>query len=247
MNRLLAASTLVVSLTALVLGCDEGGQSVPEETAAATRTGVASVSEESPEPEPFVVDGKGRTDQAIEIPSTLEPLVLTASYPTGDLLSVNVQGPGFRRLEGQRGGFVFDDPGSGETATPGVDSGSYRLVVKGTKGAWALTFSEPNPDIAPIELPEAIQGTGDLVGKLHLANATAMAWEIASEGPYVSGHLLGYNEAEGAEQFLGILQGGLVFEPGKNGLKTDDVLPAGDYLIVVDADADWGFRFTSTE
>jgi len=243
--RWLTGCVLLVVFTA---GCSgSGNPTAGGTTAEAQSTGVASGTGPSPQPEPFVVSGSGRTRRVIEIPSTFEPLVLVASFRAGDLLSVEVKGPGFQRLEGEQGGFVFDDAGTGETATPGIEPGSYRLGVKGTKGRWALTFSGPNPEVAPIELPEAIQGSGDLVGKLHLAKATAMTWEMASNGPFVSGHLLGYGDAAGAEQFLGILQGGFIFEPGKSGLRTDEVLPAGNYLIIVDGDSDWAFDFSSVE
>ena len=41
--------------------------------------------------------------------------------------------------------------------------------------------------------------------------------------------------------------GRFIFEPGKNGLRTDDTLPAGDYLLIVDADGRWGYEFTRAQ
>jgi len=184
----------------------------------------------------------------IEVPEDLAPLILFARYPEEDLLSVNVRGEGFRRLEeGQQGAFLFDGPGSSETATPGISQGAYELSVKGTKGPWTVGFTGTNPGATTVELPDALQGEGDVVGKVHLQEAAALEWEMASDGPFLRGHLMGYGEAEGAEQFLGIVQGGLIFEPGKNGLRTDDTLPAGDYLLIVDADGRWGYEFTRAQ
>jgi hypothetical protein len=34
------------------------------------------------------------------------------------------------------------------------------------------------------------------------------------------------------------------FEPGNRGFRSDSALPAGDYLLVVNADGRWAVRFT---
>jgi hypothetical protein len=70
---------------------------------------------------------------------------------------------------------------------------------------------------------------------------------MGSDGLFLQGHLLGYGDAEGAEQFLGVVTQGLTLEPGKKGLRTDDVMPAGDYLLVVEADGPWAYEFTRVE
>jgi hypothetical protein len=233
---------------AAVLGCAAvlatscGGENEPSSSHTAADTNTAATTDASigtttePSPEPFVVEGTAATRRTIEVPHDFAPLILIARYPKGDLLDVDIRGEGFRRLTGNRGGFIFDGPGGSETATPGIRRGSYELIVKGTKGRWAITLAEPNPENAPLELLQPLQGEGDVVGKVRLEEAAVLQWEMASEGLYLQGHLLGYREAEGAEQFLGVLAGGVVAEPGKIGLRSDDEMPAGDYLLIVEAD-----------
>src|SRR5829696_7253808 len=86
-------------------------------------------------------------------------------------------------------------------------------------------------------------GEGDNVVPVHIAEETEVRWEMQTDGPFLSAQLLGFGDAEGTEQFLGILQGGLAFEPSNRGFRSDSALPGGDYLLVVDADGRWAVRF----
>jgi hypothetical protein len=193
-----------------------------------------------------VVYGRRPTKRSIDVPADYAPVVLRARYPEGSVLTVNVRGEGLRRLEGHRGAFVFDAPSISATAMPGIASGQYELVVKGTKGPWSLQFSGPDRDASAVPLLSTpIGGEHDTVGTVHLDHESELQWEMQTNGSFFSAELLGYGDAEGTEQFLGILQGGFAFEPGKPGFRSDGVMPAGDYLLIVDADGEWAVSFTA--
>ena len=67
------------------------------------------------------------------------------------------------------------------------------------------------------------------------------------DAPLMSAKLVGYGDAQGTEQFLGFVQGNLGFAPGKHGFRSDAAMPAGDYLLVVDADGPWVVTFSSAQ
>ena len=91
-----------------------------------------------------------------------------------------------------------------------------------------------------------IVGRYDNIGKVHLAEESEIKWKMQSDAPMMSAKLVGYGDAEGTEQFLGIVQGSLGFAPGKHGYRSDAPMPAGDYLLVVDADGRWVVKFSPT-
>jgi hypothetical protein len=205
----------------------------------------ASTSEAQPA---FVVQGRGRTKRSITVPQDFSPLILSAAFPEDDILTINLRGKGLRRPEGESGAFLFDTPEPGATATPGIAQGRYSLQAKGTKGRWTLRFSEPDPGVSPVDLlGDVISGDRDVVRAVHLDRETGLEWEMQTDGLVLQGNLLGYDEADGVEQFLGILQQGFIFAPGNSGLRTEQALPAGDYLLVVDAYGAWDFAFTPSE
>jgi hypothetical protein len=158
---------------------------------------------------------------------------------------VRLRGEGFRQMEGERGPFFFDAPELSAAATPGIASGTYELSVKGTKGSWSLQFQEPDPRVvSPVPLfGEAIGGNGDDIGTVHLAEESEVRWEMETNGLFFSAELLGFGDAQGTELFLGVLSGGVAVQPGKRGFRSDSALPAGDYLLIVDADGPWAVRF----
>lgn len=231
----------------LFLGACSGGGSTEVGTnapsATSTRTEATTTAER-----PFVVYGRGPTKRSIDVPADYAPLVLAARYPEGSVLTVQIRGEGLQRLGDERGAFFFDSPPTSATAMPEIASGQYELVVKGTKGRWSLQFSGPNPDVSPLPLVgRPIGGEHDAVGNVHLDRDSELQWEMQTDGSFFSAELLGYGDGEGTEQFLGILQGGLAFEPGNRGFRSDGVMPAGDYLLIVDADGEWAVSFTAAE
>jgi hypothetical protein len=64
---------------------------------------------------------------------------------------------------------------------------------------------------------QPIVGTDDNIGKVHLSKESELKWEMQSDAPMMSAKLVGYGDAQGTEQFLGIVQGGLEFAPARTG------------------------------
>jgi hypothetical protein len=245
----------VIFAIVFAVGCQGGGSSATPPTGSVgteTTPGELTQTEESvstSEAQPaFVVQGRGKTKRSITVPQDFSPLILSAAFPERVILTISLRGKGLRRPEGQSGAFLFDTPEPGATAMPGIAHGRYSLQVRGTNGRWTLRFSEPNPSVSPADLlGDVISGDGDAVRAVHLDRETGLEWEMQTDGPFLQGNLLGYDEADGVEEFLGILQGGFLFEPGNSGLRTEQALPAGKYLLVVEADGAWDFAFNPSE
>jgi hypothetical protein len=252
--RFLCIVAVVGANALLAAGCG-GGESTATATAAAagtaTTTGDVTSTrgqDEATANRPFVVYGRGPTRRSIDVPADYAPVILGARYPEGSFLIVQIRGEGLQRLEGHRGAFVFDAPSTSVIAMPGIESGQYELVVEGTKGRWTLQFSAPDRDAPAYPLiGRPIAGEHDTVGTVHLDRARELQWEMQTNGAFFSAELLGYGDAEGSRQFLGMLQGGLAFEPGRRGFRSAGVMPTGDYLLIVDADGEWVVSFTAAE
>jgi hypothetical protein len=219
----------------------------PSASASVTATTTGETGESAEAPPPFTVEGRGPMKRSITVPNEYRPVIILARWPKRSILEVRIHGEGLDRLKGESGAFLFDGPG-GATATPGIASGDYEFAVKGTKGPWGLQFSEPDPDAESLAmLEEPIGYQYDAVVILRLEEATALQWEMQSDALFMP-HLLGYGDAEGAELQLGVSTGdGLLLEPTDRGFRSDGAMPAGDYLLVVDADGNWVVTFSPTQ
>jgi hypothetical protein len=217
-----------------------GSVSVATTTTGETGEGV-------PTPGPFTVEGHGPTTRSISIPNDYRPVVILERYPKRSILTVHLRGKGLERSEGESGAFIFDGSPLSWDAEPGMARGQYELAVKGAKGVWSLHFGEPDPDISPFPMLKPIGGRYDSIAKMHLSEASELKWEMQSDAPFLRAKLVGYGDAEGTEQFLGIVQGAIGFAPGKHGFRSDGVMPAGDYLLVVDSDNRFLITFSLAE
>jgi hypothetical protein len=242
---------LVAANAALAAGCGGGGSTATGPAASGMTTGDVTSTGESGEAlteGPFVVDGRGPTKRLIDVPADYAPLILAARYPEDSLLTVQIRGTGLQPLKGHRGAFLFDSPPTSATAMRRIASGQYELIVKGTKGPWTLQFSGPNTDVSgPALVGRPIGGKYDIVGNVHLDRESELQWEMQTNGSLFSAELLGFGDAQGTEQQLGVLTQGLALEPGNHGFRSDGVMPAGDYLLIVEADGTWSVSFTATE
>ena len=247
-NRVSLLTLLGVLITAGCQGSgsDFGGQSgsrlTPRATAAeSTQTAYSA-------PPRFIVEGRGKTKRSITFTHEFSPAVFFARFPQGDVLSVKIRGAGLQRRIGESGAFIFEYPQTGATGVPRIAAGTYSLRVSGTKTSWALEFTEPAPATGADDLLAAVtSGSGDAVRTLRLERESDLGWEMRSSGYFLSASLIGYNEAEGAEQQLGAVSPQFSFMPSSKGFRTEAPLPAGDYLLVVDADADWSVEFARLE
>jgi hypothetical protein len=94
---------------------------------------------------------------------------------------------------------------------------------------------------------QPLGGRYDTVATLRLEEKSELQWELQSDAHFIA-ELLGYGDAEGAEQFLGISTGdGLLLEPSDRGFRSDEAMPAGDYLLIVTADGQWIVNFSPAE
>jgi len=161
------------------------------------------------------------------------------------ILTVQLRGEGFDRSKDEGGALQFSGSPVSFEADPGLASGQYDLSVRGTKGRWSLQFAVPDPAASALQIFEKpIVARDDGIGKVHLSEESDIKWQMQTDAPMMSAKLVGYGEAEGTEQFLGILQGPLQLGPGKHGFRSDAPMPAGDYLLVVDADGQWAIKFS---
>jgi hypothetical protein len=178
-------------------------------------------------------------------PNDYRPVIIMARYPKFAVLTVDFRGQGFERSEGEKGSLLFSGSPISYDAQPGLAAGTYNLSVRGVKGPWSLQFAVPDPAAPAFQMfEEPIVGRYDNIAKVHLADESEIKWEMGSEAPRMEGHLVGFGDAAGTEQFLGIVQGPIGFAPGDYGFRSDGTMPAGDYLLVVDADGRWAITFS---
>jgi hypothetical protein len=249
---LFLVAVLACATATLAVGCGGGGSNATAPTATAgagtTERGAATGEPAEQIAEPFVVEGRGRTKRTIDVPADYAPLIVSAGYPEEDShLEVQIRGEGLQRLEGESGAFLFDT-GNRVTAAAGIARGRYELIVRGTKGPWSLRFETTDPARKTFSLlGRPLTAVGDLVVQVHLDRGAELEWEMQTERIFFA-KLLGYGDVEGTEQLLGGVSGeGVGFAPGDRGFRSDGVMPAGDYLLVVDADGEWVIEFTAAE
>jgi hypothetical protein len=173
--------------------------------------------------------------------------MIIARYPRRSGLTVQLQGDGFQRSRGESGAIFFSGSPTSFDAEPGLAAGQYDLSVTQAKGPWSLQFAVPDPAAPAFQMFEQpIVSRYDNIGKVYLDHESTIKWQMQSEAPMMTAKLVGYGDAQGTEQFLGIVEGALQMGPGKHGFVSDAPMPAGDYLLVVDADGRWVVKFSPT-
>lgn len=196
-------------------------------------------------PPPFTIRGRGATTRSITAPNDYRPVLIFARYPRTSVLTVRLRGEGFDRSRDEGGAISFSGSPISFDAEPGLERGQYNLSVTDVKGPWSLQFAVPDPAASAFQMFEKpIVGRYDNIAKVHLAEESGIKWQMQTDAPMMIAKLVGYEDAEGTEQFLGILQGPLELGPGRHGFRSDAPMPAGDYVLVVDADGRWGIKFS---
>ena len=149
-----------------------------------------------------------------------------------------------------RGGGEFDSNGlyneigtyTGQTVVADADEGRYRIKVV-ADGPWKLTFSQPSPPQSARSITKGtIKGTGAkvvkvraeddaqlLVNATHRGDANFIA-ELVPYGPDAGDAFLG---TESLFNEIGNFKGETLIEE----------LSYGDYLLHVQADGAWSFKF----
>jgi hypothetical protein len=135
---------------------------------------------------------------------------------------------------------VVNDIGnySGQLAVRDVVAGRYRLQVD-ADGPWTIRLTQPVPTPKAKRLPGAISGSGPKVVQVQTDDDLQPIVDVSHRGTsnFVV-YLIGYGDTSGSEL--------LVNEIGSySGQTLVDEMPAGSYLIAVDADGAWTVKFSA--
>jgi hypothetical protein len=212
---------------------DEATTEEEEETT--TEEASETTTEEAPPepagPRPIVKKGSGSKVVSVRLTED-SPLVVTGTHSGSANFIVELKG---------RGGadyLVFNEIGNyrGQFAIADILAGRYRAAVD-ADGSWNLRFEQPVPPANAKTIPGRVTGRGarvvplrssedlePLIQAVHRGDANFIV-EIIGYG-VLSGSNLLFNELE---QFRGEIIG--------------PEMPAGDYLLAVQADGAWSIRF----
>lgn len=160
------------------------------------------------------------------------PLVVDAQHSGGGNFIVELVGQGQEfLLANEIGSFT------GQVLEDDVTAGRYRVAVN-AGGSWSLTFRQPVPRDRDRTLPGRLQGNGPTVIPVQVEDdlepivaatnggSSNFIVEMVGFGDFVSGSDLIFNE-------IGPFEGEALTS-----------MPAGDYLVSVDAEGPWTLNFT---
>ncbi len=212
---------------------EESAQAVPEETEAPEPTPTPRPTQ--PQPSPRTVEGAGQQVKAVRL-RTDGPMVVTASHRGQSNFIVDLVPRGGGDSEN-----LYNEIGDfkGQALVEDAASGRYRLRVE-ADGPWTLRLSQPLPSDDAKKLPGRLSGRGAKVVRVRVDRDTQptvkathrgdsnFIVDIVGYGDQVSGSENLYNE-------IGNYRGETLM----------DELPAGDYLVNVQADGRWSLRFSN--
>jgi hypothetical protein len=183
-------------------------------------------------PTPAALSGAGPGTSEVQLSHT-GPLVATARYAGTGTFVVRLEptsgGPGatlFERL----------GPYAGQTLLAQPQPGSYRVRVEAS-GRWSLRLAQPEPSPSAQGIPGAFTGTGARVVPVQATEALRaqvagqhrgrLAFRVA---------LVGYGTSAGTLS--------LFDQSGRFQGQTVSDIPAGHYLLAVQADGSWTVTFS---
>jgi hypothetical protein len=183
-------------------------------------------------PPPVVLKGNGATVESIRLRAD-SPLVVTGRHSGSANYIVELVPRG-----GGDSVLVFNEIGSysGQAAVSNISRGRYRVRVD-ADGAWSLRFTQPVPTPKAKQIPGTVKGEGAKVIPIQVADDLQPVVTARHRGQanfIVT--LIGYGDLSGEL---------LVFNEIGNfdGETLIDDLPAGDYLLYVQADGSWRLKF----
>lgn len=235
MNRWIALpASLAIASGALVLqGCSSSSTTadtvvVTETVAAAAADAAEAPAQDSAAPAPQNLSGSGMKVTSLNV-SRESPVVIKGTHRGESNFIVDVLG-------GDYPDNAFNEIGnySGTTVLTGLSLGKHRVRVN-ADGPWTLKVTQPDPPASPTGIPGAVTGKG-----------SAVVWVRAAEDlePIITGRHRGEsNFIVGLLTPDGSGEENLFNEIGTFTGETTTSIPAGDYLMEVQADGSWSVRF----
>jgi hypothetical protein len=249
------------ALIAVAVLADSGGSSSKTSKAAASSPTPAATAEQqqrTPEPTPAQADtptpeptptapvappvrllrGTGAQVKTLTL-SGEGPLVVSARHTGGENFIVHLVGRG--AASGINEG-LFNEIGTykGQALVEEVTAGRYRVTVR-ADGPWTLRFAQPVPGDSAVTLPGTLRGTGAKVLPVAVSTDDFLPVVTAThrgEENFIV-HLVGYgDETSGWWQGLFNEIGGY-----KGETLVEEPMPAGGYLVAVQADGPWTLKF----
>ncbi len=236
MNRWIAlpASLAIASGALMLQGCSS--DSTTADTVVVTETVAAAAADVAPDeetegsaaPAPQNLSGSGMKVASLNV-GRESPVVIKGTHRGESNFIVDVLG-------GDYPDNAFNEIGnySGTTVLTGLSLGRHRVRVN-ADGPWTLRVTQPDPPANPSSIPGAVTGKG-----------SAVVWVRAAEDsdPIIIGRHRG--ESNFIVELLtpdGSGEEYLFNEIGTFSGETTTSIPAGNYLMSVQADGSWSVRF----
>jgi hypothetical protein len=239
--RHLSTTVLMLTIALSAVGCESATNSITERSSPTTAVS-SFVPPTTPDftlppqvaPDPIVVKGQGAEVKKIELEAD-SPLVATGTHSGGSSNFIVELIPS----GGEDSILLFNEIGSfkGQAAFDEISAGSYRLKVD-ADGAWKVTLEQPVPEGDEKDLERTFGGSGADVIRVQVLSEIqpTVHGKHTGEANFIV-ELIGYGDLSGSILVfneLGKFQGDTVTES----------LPAGTYLLNVQADGKWTLSFT---
>lgn len=210
-----------------------GTQTASEATPTAEGNTEAAPPSTPKAPKPIVIHGHGKVVKSIRL-KTNTPVVVTGSHDGQENFIVDLVGQGQHE-------FLFNQIGryEGQAAVEDqLEPGKYRVAID-ADGDWTLRFEQPVPKPNAKRLPGTLKGHGARVVPVHTEDdmqPVVRGTHKGQENFIVD--VIGYGDLSGTVNLfneIGRFSGEVL---------ADEELPAGDYLVYVQADGAWTLKFT---
>jgi hypothetical protein len=182
------------------------------------------------QPIPGVLRGSGSRVLAVRIPSS-RPLVITGRHLGQANFIVHLVGVG-------DSAYVFNEIGSfaGQALVDDVHPGRHRVAIE-ADGSWTLAFSQPTPSRSAVRLPARFTGHGSRVIAVRAASRMQPVLTATHRGKsnFIV-HLVGITNGVAEYPFNEI--------GNDHGQQLIEDLPAGYYLLAIQADGTWTIKIT---
>jgi hypothetical protein len=177
------------------------------------------------QPIPQALHGSGSRVLSLRIPAS-SPLVVTGRYVGSSNFIVHLVGQG-----NDEGLFNVIGTYNGQAAVDTVKRGVYRVAVE-AEGSWSLTFAQPRASSGATRIPGTLRSSGSRVVQIQTRRAMQpiiTADYRGSENFIV--HLIGIGDTTGVMYLFNEIG------PYHGQTLADSTIPAGHYLLWVQADA----------